>query len=256
MGGGNAPSPPVRRPTVEGPAAAAEHVDLFPAFASSGGGGEAGSPAASTTGQGLAAKRKERMEKLRAKQAKDGALEWDPVEERWREKKGKETAVNIESGKGPVGVKIGRPVDDGTISREALKGQQQRYDDLKAKQAAAVAEIEARKQMENAEQNEEIALAARLDPVLKKWSEDYGKKKNIRALLAGMHEPLWEDAKWKAVGMGDLLDEKAVTKYYRKASIVVHPDRTTKLDHEKRFIAKRIFDALTQAKAEFDKNGV
>ena len=56
--------------------------------------------------------------------------------------------------------------------------------------------------------------------------------------------------------MGDLLDEKAVTKYYRKASIVVHPDRTTKLDHEKRFIAKRIFDALTQAKAEFDKNGV
>ena len=52
------------------------------------------------------------------------------------------------------------------------------------------------------------------------------------------------------------IDEKAVTKYYRKASIVVHPDRTTKLDHEKRFIAKRIFDALAQAKAEFDKNGV
>ena len=257
LGGGHAPSPPVHRPTVEGPtaaAAAAEHVDLFPAFASSGGGG--GEEAASTTGQGLAAKRKERMEKLRAKQAKNGALEWDPVEERWREKKGKEAAVNIESGKGPVGVKIGRPVDDGTLSREALKGQQQRYDDLKAKQAAAVAEIEARKQMENAEQNEEIALAARLDPVLKKWSEDYGKKKNIRALLAGMHEPLWEGAKWKAVGMADLLDEKAVTKYYRKASIVVHPDRTTKLDHEKRFIAKRIFDALAQAKAEFDKNGV
>ena len=56
--------------------------------------------------------------------------------------------------------------------------------------------------------------------------------------------------------MADLLDVKAVTKSYRKATIVVHPDRTGNLDHEKRFIAKRIFDALTQAKTEFDaENG-
>ena len=60
----------------------------------------------------------------------------------------------------------------------------------------------------------------------------------------------------KAVSMADLLDVKAVTKSYRKATIVVHPDRTGNLDHEKRFIAKRIFDALTQAKTEFDaENG-
>ena len=65
-------------------------------------------------------------------------------------------------------------------------------------------------------------------------------------------EPLWEGAKWKPVSIGDLLETKAVTKYYRKASIVVHPDRTGNLDHEKRFIAKRIFDALAQAKTEFD----
>jgi hypothetical protein len=33
---------------------------------------------------------------------------------------------------------------------------------------------------------------------------------------------------------------------------VVHPDKTGGLDAEKRFVAKRVFDALTQAKVEFD----
>ena len=214
-------------------------------------------PAAAAADPGNhAAVLKARMEKLREEQAKKGTLEWDPVEERYREKEGQETAKN-QVGTGIIGVKIdGPPVNDGTMSAAAFAGKQERYNDLKKKQEEAVKVIEARKAAESAEANEELALAARLDPVLKKWSEEYGKKKNIRALLAGMHEPLWEGARWKAVSMADLLDVKAVTKSYRKATIVVHPDRTGNLDHEKRFIAKRIFDALTQAKTEFDaENG-
>ena len=184
---------------------------MFEASTAAAAGGLAGLVVATPTANGAvatpeshAAKLKTRMEKLREDQVKNGTLEWDPVEERYREKEGKEASK--ETSKGP-GVKIdGPPVNDGTKSAEALAGQQKRYEELKAKQAAAVAEIEARKQAANTEANEELALAARLDPILKKWSEDYGKKKNIRALLAGMHEPLWEGAKWKPVSIGDLLE--------------------------------------------------
>ena len=52
--------------------------------------------------------------------------------------------------------------------------------------------------------------------------------------------------------IGDLLDDRKVTKAFHKASRVVHPDKTHHLDAEKRFLAKRIFDALTQAKMDFD----
>ena len=38
------------------------------------------------------------------------------------------------------------------------------------------------------EADAQIALKAQLDPQLKQWSEDHGKKKNIRALLAGMDQ--------------------------------------------------------------------
>jgi len=46
-----------------------------------------------------------------------------------------------------------------------------------------------------------------------------------------------------------------VHKVFKKATLVVHPDRTVNLDHEKRFIAKRVFDALNQAFGELNGAG-
>lgn len=56
-----------------------------------------------------------------------------------------------------------------------------------------------------------------------------GKERNIRALLGSLHEVLWSDAnsKWTAVSMANLLTAADVKKYYRKACLVVHPDKVT-----------------------------
>lgn len=148
------------------------------------------------------------------------------------------------------GVKIG--LDNLSHNPAVAAGQRKRYEEMKKKQQAAVDDLEKRKQSENAEADAESVLKLKLDPILKEWSEEYGKKKNIRALLGGLHKVLWEGAKWKPVSIADLVEDKQVVKSYRLASRVVHPDQTVKLDHEKRFIAKRVFDAITQALAEFN----
>ena len=55
---------------------------------------------------------------------------------------------------------------------------------------------------------------------------------------------------------GDLLEPKKVKRAYYKASRFVHPDKLVGLSVEQRFVGKRIFDALSQAYAEFEESGM
>jgi len=64
---------------------------------------------------------------------------------------------------------------------------------------------------------------------------------------------LWSDCKWKPLGLGDVIDAKQVKLQYRKAMLVVHPDRCSGMSAETRFIAKRIFEAINEAFQEFLK---
>lgn len=58
------------------------------------------------------------------------------------------------------------------------------------------------------------------------WIE--GKERNIRALLSTMHTVLWAgETKWKPIGMADLVTPEQVKKVYRKAVLVVHPDKVS-----------------------------
>ncbi|KAM7388115.1 hypothetical protein PAMP_024316 [Pampus punctatissimus] len=70
-------------------------------------------------------------------------------------------------------------------------------------------------------------MAKEMDPEKIKildWIE--GKERNIRALLSTMHTVLWEgETRWKPVGMADLVTPEQVKKIYRKAVLVVHPDK-------------------------------
>lgn len=53
-----------------------------------------------------------------------------------------------------------------------------------------------------------------------------GKERNIRALLSTLHTVLWEDEeRWKPVSMADLVTPEQVKKFYRRAALVVHPDK-------------------------------
>ena len=64
---------------------------------------------------------------------------------------------------------------------------------------------------------------------------------------------LWPGHTWVPVGLGDVIEPKHVKLKYRKAMLVVHPDRCSSLSAETRFIAKRVFEAINEAYQEFLK---
>ncbi|KAG6613871.1 dnaj heat shock n-terminal domain-containing protein [Phytophthora cinnamomi] len=92
-----------------------------------------------------------------------------------------------------------------------------------------------------------------LGPRLKAWAEDNGRVKNIRTLLSTMHQVMWEDCKWSEVNMGKLIQPNDVKKHYRKAMIVVHPDKAGGRNAEQILIAERVFAALNTAWEDFQK---
>ncbi|XP_036426134.1 putative tyrosine-protein phosphatase auxilin isoform X2 [Colossoma macropomum] len=98
-------------------------------------------------------------------------------------------------------------------------------------------------------------MAKEMDPEKLKildWIE--GKERNIRALLSTMHTVLWEgETRWKPVGMADLVTPEQVKKVYRKAVLVVHPDKATGEPYEQ--YAKMIFMELNDAWSEFESQG-
>ncbi|XP_051548600.1 cyclin-G-associated kinase-like isoform X2 [Myxocyprinus asiaticus] len=84
------------------------------------------------------------------------------------------------------------------------------------------------------------------------WIE--GKERNIRALLSTLHTVLWEgETRWKPVNMADLVTPDQVKRVYRKAVLVVHPDKATGQPYEQ--YAKMIFMELSDAWSEFENQG-
>ncbi|KAI7813078.1 cyclin-G-associated kinase [Triplophysa rosa] len=84
------------------------------------------------------------------------------------------------------------------------------------------------------------------------WIE--GKERNIRALLSTLHTVLWEgETRWKPVNMADLVTPDQVKKVYRKAVLIVHPDKATGKPYEQ--YAKMIFMELNDAWSEFENQG-
>ncbi|XP_053321083.1 cyclin-G-associated kinase [Spea bombifrons] len=98
-------------------------------------------------------------------------------------------------------------------------------------------------------------LTKDIDPLKLKildWIE--GKERNIRALISTLHTVLWEgETKWKPVNMAELVTPEQVKKYYRKAVLVVHPDKATGQPYEQ--YAKMIFMELNDAWSEFENQG-
>ena len=83
------------------------------------------------------------------------------------------------------------------------------------------------------------------------WQKD---KKNLRALLASLHE-IAPPCSWKAVGMGELIDPKKVKKWYHKACLAVHPDKQDSGDLEGKVMAQLLFDALRESWHVFEQTG-
>jgi hypothetical protein len=97
------------------------------------------------------------------------------------------------------------------------------------------------------------------------WAK--GKEANVRALIASLQEVLWEGNSWKPISVGEILQVKinsifnrtyfkfqpvAVKKSYRRACLVVHPDKHTGGEHEK--LARAIFMQLSESYTKFEEN--
>ena len=77
---------------------------------------------------------------------------------------------------------------------------------------------------------------------------------NIRALLGSMETVLWDEHKWTPVKMTDLITPASVKKAYRKALLVVHPDKVKQSSPTplKMYIADTMFDCLKEAWGSFE----
>ena len=106
--------------------------------------------------------------------------------------------------------------------------------------------------------------ASRLEPRLREWAEESrpgagpgGRggpviPRSIRALLATMHTVMWPGSGWKEVSMGALVEPKRVQFVYKRACIVVHPDKVKlDADADHRYTARFVFEALNTANQKF-----
>jgi hypothetical protein len=137
------------------------------------------------------------------------------------------------------------------LNREDLAAAREKEIEDKVKEGLEFkAELDeaARKETEDLE-----AAKAKYDQVLTKWAMNNTERKNVRSLLTSMHTVLWEGHKWKEISLGDVIESKRVKLYYRKAMLVVHPDKTAGCEADVRFRAKRIFEAVNEAYQEFLK---
>eukprot|EP01133_Synstelium_polycarpum_P016790 gene16790-19968_t len=95
-------------------------------------------------------------------------------------------------------------------------------------------------------QNERGSIEPMISERVRQWAEKNGRKNNIRTLLATLHEVLWEGSGWDKIGTGAVIAPPQVKKVYRKAVLIVHPDKVNTGTTEQKMIAQRIFESLKE----------
>lgn len=144
-------------------------------------------------------------------------------------------------------------VDKSTKSADVRRAMEERERQVQADVDKARDELRQREDAARAMTAMKENAAVVLGPKLKSWAEDNGRTKNIRTLLSTMHVVMWEGSKWAEVNMGKLINPTDVKKHYRKAMIVVHPDKSGGRNAEQLFIAERVCAAVSTAWEEFTK---
>jgi hypothetical protein len=89
---------------------------------------------------------------------------------------------------------------------------------------------------------------------LNNWESRNHQKNNIRALLATMHNVLWKDSGWEAIGPGDLITNAQVKLAYHKSLNIIHPDKHQNDPPGIRYVAERVFSAVNEAFKKFRNN--
>lgn len=91
------------------------------------------------------------------------------------------------------------------------------------KDSDAVARMRAANAAAEKADDEKFALSDSVDARIGAWRD--GRRDNLRALLGGLDNVLWEGSGWKKVGMHELVMNGKVKINYMKAIAKVHPDK-------------------------------
>ena len=128
---------------------------------------------------------------------------------------------------------------------------EKRIREVQMRMAQALEEARERDTIEALEKAERSELAQYMGPKLDAWAK--GKNDNIRALLSTLQMVLWEGSGWKEVSMMDLMNPAQVKKQYRKAMIIMHPDKVKQKGGttEQVYIADYLFDLTNSAWGHF-----
>lgn len=118
--------------------------------------------------------------------------------------------------------------------------------------AKALAEKNMRDLLAQKEQAERNRLAEALDADVKRWSR--GKAGNLRALLSTLQYILGPDSGWQPIPLTDLIATAAVKKAYKKATLVVHPDKLQQrgASIQQKYTCEKVFDLLKEAWNRFN----
>jgi len=97
--------------------------------------------------------------------------------------------------------------------------------------------------------DEEEELKRQIEPGIHVRVETWAgnKKSNLRSLISALHTILWEDSGWQEAPLSELVQPGALKKYYRKAIVIVHPDKTTGKSTEIKVLATQLFEVLSEA---------
>ncbi|ELP93370.1 homeobox-containing protein, putative [Entamoeba invadens IP1] len=91
--------------------------------------------------------------------------------------------------------------------------------------------------------------------MVNEWAYEKGttQRKNIRSLLKTLQDILWEGQKWKKLGMTDLCDYDGVVTWYKKAVVLIHPDKNQFRSQDQLECAQVLFDHVRNSYNIFRK---
>ncbi|KAL3721341.1 hypothetical protein ACJRO7_033779 [Eucalyptus globulus] len=137
-------------------------------------------------------------------------------------------------------------------TEERRRARLERHQRTQERTAKALAEKNQRDLQTLKEQEERHRIAETLDVEIKRWAT--GKEGNLRALLSTLQYVLWPECGWEPVSLTDLIAAASVKKFYRKATLCIHPDKVQQkgANLQQKYIAEKVFDFLKEAWNKFN----
>ncbi|CAH8328666.1 unnamed protein product [Eruca vesicaria subsp. sativa] len=129
-------------------------------------------------------------------------------------------------------------------TEERRRARLERHQRTQERAAKALAEKNDRDLQVQREQAERNRIGETLDAEIKRWGA--GKEGNLRALLSTLQYVLWPECGWQPVSLTDLITGASVKKFYRKATLCIHPDKVQQkgANLQQKYIAEKVFDML------------